>query len=675
MKKLVKVCFSKDWEKTSQSMTDNCIEALSRLSASEISIVAKDTASCEVVVGIGRDSAEMMGNGFEGYLIAELGITEEEAELYMKVSSQALEDISFVPYTDPDAKKNEKQEPEEIPADLIENLIVKPTPIPKTEEPEPDSEELKKIKALTGSVEFKAFASETVSTCRQMKAHKTENILSERAYLFAIDPGCGLTTYLSHCIELFRELGITSKKSVKEISVPAEEKELKQFIENETYIPSSAVSSVCFDLSDVMQQMNTPLFRKLLCAIRGTESIRPVFFRVPFLDYEVLLKIKAQLSDIFSVRTICVPQLNSSELRIIAEDKLNAYGYKIDDGAWETIVDRIAEEKTDGRFYGIKTLEKVLNEVIVLKQLACVGKEDTDLITAAEISGLTGTMPAEIPAEKMFERLVGIDSIRKRIYDIVEQIEYIKKHETGKYPCIHMQFVGNPGTGKTTVARIVGRLFRERGILQNGYFFEYTGRDLVGQYIGSTAPKTASICRDAYGSVLFIDEAYALYTKEGSEKDYGKEALATLISEMENHRSDFVVIFAGYRKEMEELMEGNPGLRSRIPYVVEFNNYSRDELFEIFKKMKGADTEFADGLLDAVKQYFDTLPEEFITSTDFSNARYVRNLYERTCNKCIARSHLSGEQTLVIRPEDFALATSDSEFDKFIPKKRNLGFV
>lgn len=155
-------------------------------------------------------------------------------------------------------------------------------------------------------------------------------------------------------------------------------------------------------------------------------------------------------------------------------------------------------------------------------------------------------------------------------------------------PCIHMRFVGNPGTGKTTVARIIGTILKEKGILRNVNFFEHSGRELCGRYVGETAPKTSAMCRDAYGSVLFIDEAYSLYRDDGfSNADYGREAIDTLIAEMENHRSDLMVIMAGYPDDMDKLMNGNADLKSRMPYLIEFPNYARGQLAEIFLSMAG----------------------------------------------------------------------------------------
>ena len=148
---------------------------------------------------------------------------------------------------------------------------------------------------------------------------------------------------------------------------------------------------------------------------------------------------------------------------------------------------------------------------------------------------------------------------------------------------LHMCFMGNPGTGKTTVARIIGEIFKEREILSTGRFVEIHGRDLVGQYVGWTAREVQSQIRRAKGGVLFIDEAYSLNAEHrGSFED---EAIATLIKEMEDKRDNLCVIFAGYNKEMEELLEANTGFESRIQFKILFNDYTEEELYKIFKKM------------------------------------------------------------------------------------------
>src|SRR5699024_5142230 len=148
---------------------------------------------------------------------------------------------------------------------------------------------------------------------------------------------------------------------------------------------------------------------------------------------------------------------------------------------------------------------------------------------------------------------------------------------------LHMLFKGNPGTGKTTIAREIAKLYLELGILSKGHFMEVDRADLVGEYIGSTAQKTRTVIQKAMGGILFIDEAYAL--ARGGEKDFGNEAIDTLVKQMDDHHNDFVLILAGYPNEMEHFLRTNPGLESRFPFIVDFPNYKVNELMEIAKEI------------------------------------------------------------------------------------------
>ena len=242
-------------------------------------------------------------------------------------------------------------------------------------------------------------------------------------------------------------------------------------------------------------------------------------------------------------------------------------------------------------------------------------------------------------------------------------------------PSIHMLFSGNPGTGKTTVARIVARLLRDEGVLRKGNLIEVRGRDLCGEYVGQTAPKTSAICRDAYGSVLFIDEAYSLFRGDASDRDYGREALDTLVAEMENHRDDMCVIMAGYTDEMATMLGGNAGLKSRIPFVVDFPNYTKRELGDIFFSMLGDTFEYEKPLEKAVRGFFDGIPDEVIGERGFSNARFVRNLYERTWGRAAYRSSLDDGDVRILA-SDLLGAADEKEFKQLLNKnaRRPIGF-
>ena len=193
---------------------------------------------------------------------------------------------------------------------------------------------------------------------------------------------------------------------------------------------------------------------------------------------------------------------------------------------------------------------------------------------------------------------------------------------------LHMMFKGNPGTGKTTVARLIGKLFVKMEVLSKGHLIEGERADLVGEYIGHTAQKTRDLVKKALGGILFIDEAYSL--GRGGEKDVGKEAIDTLVKHMEDKQHDFILILAGYSKEMDDFLLLNPGLHSRFPIVIDFPDYSVPQLMEIANMML-RDKEY---LLsnDAEKKLENHLYDikNNWSPISFSNGRYIRNIIEKT---------------------------------------------
>ena len=199
--------------------------------------------------------------------------------------------------------------------------------------------------------------------------------------------------------------------------------------------------------------------------------------------------------------------------------------------------------------------------------------------------------------------LIGIDSVKKQVEQIVNFLKVNK--EKKKMPMLHMCFMGNPGTGKTTVARIIGKIFAEMEILsKDKIFVEAASQDLIGEYVGQTAPKTKAMTDKAKGGVLFIDEAYSL-SPENARTSYSEECIATLLKEMEDKRDNLCVILAGYTNEMKELLKVNPGFESRIQFKIDFPDYSEEELYEIFKQMaKEEEYKLSNNIKEVVTQYF-----------------------------------------------------------------------
>ena len=427
-----------------------------------------------------------------------------------------------------------------------------------------------------------------------------------------------------------------------------------------------------------MNDVNSPEFRNFIFTIANHCGNNIFIFKVPFVEPDILENIYMNLNDILFIRKVMFQPMDTEDLVNYALKRLSSYGFTVEDGAKNILSLKINEEKSDGRFYGLNTINKVVNEVVYQKELSnvCADCADDTCIKQEDLIPLVKNLTDHITsAQEMLDALVGMDAVKESLISIVSQIELAVKNPQFGKPCIHMRFVGNPGTGKTTVARILGKMLKEKGVLRNGNFFEYSGRDFCGMYVGQTAPKTASICRDAYGSVLFIDEAYSLYTGARDSNDYGREALTTLIAEMENHRNDLVVIMAGYEDDMEILMQGNAGLESRMPFKITFPNYSKNDLYNIFISMASKNFTVTDDLCVVAKEYFDNLPEEFITSKEFSNARFVRNLFERTWGKASIRISISKSDKYELLADDFKQAIADGEFT-FIEKKKKtpIGF-
>ena len=331
-----------------------------------------------------------------------------------------------------------------------------------------------------------------------------------------------------------------------------------------------------------------------------------------------------KLKQIFMEKLPCVSFVEISEDRVAGEEA-KAYLRMLARKSKISVDKKLFSKLKENTYYNQANLQNMFDDWLSdkLKTKIYPQYKNVETVKVAQLK----TAPKG-DAVKELQQLIGLDNAKKVITQAINfykvQKLYADKGVSSERPAMHMIFTGNPGTAKTTVARLFAQIMKDNGLLSKGDLYEVGRADIVGQYVGQTAPLVKNLFRKAKGSVLFIDEAYSLV--DDRDGLYGDEAINTIVQEMENNREDTVVIFAGYPDKMEGFLDKNPGLRSRIAFNIPFDDYDENELLQIAElTAEKSKMRFTDEAKLKLKDLF----AESKKSADFGNGRFVRNVFEK----------------------------------------------
>jgi SpoVK/Ycf46/Vps4 family AAA+-type ATPase len=386
-------------------------------------------------------------------------------------------------------------------------------------------------------------------------------------------------------------------------------------------------------------------------------------------DCEYLAASKATklLQKIAKRKTIYVTSMDKTQYELAREvDEFRRVFTHVIELNEPTVDEKLLLLKSDAKRLGVELDEdsiknsdvlcmaqSALDAALVIAAQKALSDESAKVLTAIDFDKKFISKEKKNPYDELQE-MVGLSEVKAKVDEIVG---FLKKRGKDALPCLHMVFRGNPGTGKTTVARLIAKIFAQEGITQKDKFVETDREGLVGQYVGHTARKTADVISDAKGGVLFIDEAYLLgYSDSG--RDFGAEAIATLVKRMEDYRKDFVCIMAGYTEEMEQMLSVNPGMRDRVQFYIDFPDYSAAELLTIFKSLCESEKYILpEEAANFISGYFASILRR--KDKNFANARIVRKVFERVRVKQAMRVTDNDDMTIAVADIDGAFAEPD----------------
>lgn len=382
-------------------------------------------------------------------------------------------------------------------------------------------------------------------------------------------------------------------------------------------------------------------------------------------EVDGLLRSSPALTRLFT-KVIRFPDLSADDLAEVFATRAAAAGLVLGPGVLDRVRALIGRTAANRRRGNARIMIDLLDRTITRQahRVLVSGDPDRDddlnLLSVEDLpERLVPAAPAAVSGDPLAEvhRLVGLHEIKAEIDLLIAEARASRIRESAggpaPPPARHMAFAGNPGTAKTTVARLIAAVYAQLGLLSSGHLVEVTRADLVAEFIGQTAPKVRATVERALGGVLFIDEAYSLISGGRDQRDFGHEAVAELLRLMEEHRSDLVVIVAGYEAEMTGLLEANPGLASRFPKFLHFPDYSDDELIEIFIRMsEDARLTLEPGAIDGVRLLLRGTHRDARTG----NARFVRNILERAvavqAMRIVSMADVTREKARTLRLDD-----------------------
>lgn len=541
----------------------------------------------------------------------------------------------------------------------------------------PQQSAMEELNALIGLTQLKTDIRQQFTMMQIQKKREAMGLRIEKQSLhmvFTGNPGTGKTTVARIMGRLFQEIGVLSKGQLVEV-------QRADLVGG--YIGSTAPKT----LEKIQEALGGILFIDEAYTLVGKgsndfgqEAIDTLLKAME--DYrDDLIVIVAgypqQMKDFVNsnpglesrfTRYFQFPDYTEDEMLRIFKTLCTSRDYQISSDALEAAAMQLREIRRSAgeNFANAREVRNYFQKLLVsqstrLGTMSNPSLEDLMTITLDDVKSCM-PLPKKGPSpQEELNELVGMTALKKSVMEQINMVRYqqLREQQGLKTAAMsrHMVFTGNPGTGKTTVARIMAQLYNEIGVLPRGQLVEVQRADLVGRYVGETAPKTLAKIREARGGILFIDEAYTLVGKGGN--DFGQEAIDTLLVEMENHRDDFIVIVAGYKEQMQSFIESNPGLASRFTSYFDFPDYTAPEMMEIFLRLcKKRDYRLTPEAEHDLLNYLQVL--EQTRSTNFANARTIRNLFEsivtKQSNRILASGHCEVESLQQLLPEDIQSA-------------------